>query len=433
MAAPAKPRRGRPPNPLDPDASSAAALGAELRALRLAKDLTLEALGDLTGYTPQYISEVERAKTPPTQPFFTACDAALDAQGELLALLPAALRERDRDRQERTAARRTASDLAALRCEAHSDAGENVNPTNRRGLIGTAGAAALGAPMLGAAPIRAGEVDPELPAHWDNLLRLLGRLDAMNGPRDVLAAVCRELRIIAQYREGARGELRTELMRVEACWAEFAAWLSNDAGQSARTRVVWIDRAAALAAEAGCPDIAALAKMRRSQWAEQEHDAGRAVAHARDALSVRGASPQTRVLCELRGANTSALMGDAGLCERHIAAAYTLGADSTSPAGWGWGNRRTSVLIRATEARCWLALDPRKAIPLYENVLREWPRDCARSRGLHQARLALACAGIGERDRAEAEGRKALAIAKATGSALAGRELKRLGAALAAA
>jgi hypothetical protein len=35
MAAPAKPRRGRPLSPLDPDASSAAALGAELRALRL--------------------------------------------------------------------------------------------------------------------------------------------------------------------------------------------------------------------------------------------------------------------------------------------------------------------------------------------------------------------------------------------------------------
>jgi hypothetical protein len=308
-----------------------------------------------------------------------------------------------------------------------------LDPTNRRGLLGAGAAAAIGLPMLGAAPIRAGEIDPELPTHWDDLLRLLGRIDAMNGPAPVLAAVRRELRVIAHYREAARGKLRSELMRVEARWAEFAAWLSNDAGQSVRTRVAWIDRAAALAAAAGYPDIEAIAKMRRSQWAEQEHDAVRAAAHARDALRVTGASPQTRVLCELRGANTCALIGDVTRCERHIAAAYTLDADSTAPAGWGWGNRRTSVLIRATEARCWLALEPRKAIPLYENVLREWPRDCARSRGLHQARLALACAGVGELERARAEGRKALATQRATKSALAERELQRLGQALKAA
>ena len=70
---------------------------------------------------------------------------------------------------------------------------------------------------------------------------------------------------------------------------------------------------------------------------------------------------------------------------------------------------------------------PRKAIALYEGVLREWPRDLTRDRGVHQARLALACAAAGERDRAEAEGRKALAIARATKSATATRELKRLG------
>jgi hypothetical protein len=50
-----------------------------------------------------------------------------------------------------------------------------------------------------------------------------------------------------------------------------------------------------------------------------------------------------------------------------------------------------------------------------------------------QARLALACAGAGEHDRATAEGRKALAIARKTKSSLAARELKRLGQTLGAA
>lgn len=69
---------------------------------------------------------------------------------------------------------------------------------------------------------------------------------------------------------------------------------------------------------------------------------------------------------------------------------------------------------------------------MYEDALREWPRNRTRDGGLHQARLALACAAAGEHDRATAEGRKALAIARTTKSSVAARELRRLGAALAA-
>jgi hypothetical protein len=59
--------------------------------------------------------------------------------------------------------------------------------------------------------------------------------------------------------------------------------------------------------------------------------------------------------------------------------------------------------------------------------------DLARTSGLHQARRALACAAAGECDRGTAEGRKALALARATKSSLVTRELKRLGQTLRAA
>jgi hypothetical protein len=55
-----------------------------------------------------------------------------------------------------------------------------------------------------------------------------------------------------------------------------------------------------------------------------------------------------------------------------------------------------------------------------------------RDGGLHQARLGLACAAAGELDRAEAEGRKALAMQRATKSGIAARELRRLGQTLSA-
>jgi hypothetical protein len=68
-----------------------------------------------------------------------------------------------------------------------------------------------------------------------------------------------------------------------------------------------------------------------------------------------------------------------------------------------------------------------KAIGVYDDALRDWPRDEVRDRGLHRARLALACAQAGELDRAKAEGASAFAIAKQTRSASAARELRQLG------
>ncbi|MGI9100379.1 MAG: helix-turn-helix domain-containing protein [Solirubrobacteraceae bacterium] len=100
---------GRPPKPIDPNASAGAALGAEIRARRTACDLTLEALGRRIGYSPQYISDAELAKCPVSEPFIGALDRALDADGALLALLPAATLERTFERQRRAAAHRGAA------------------------------------------------------------------------------------------------------------------------------------------------------------------------------------------------------------------------------------------------------------------------------------------------------------------------------------
>jgi len=434
----AQPRRGRPPNPLDPAASHAARLGAEVRARRQARRLTLQALGDLTGYTPQYVSEIERAKGAPTRPFIEACDAALDAHGALLALLPAAAHERETKRQERAARRahtRGGGEPMALRLAAeYSEAGaQDVDPTNRRGLIG-AGASAAAALGLGAAavPTRARQIDPELPAHWTRLLRLLGRHDMLCGPQDVLDSVRRELGLITEHRQAARGELRVDLMRVEARWSDLAAWLSEDTGQP-RTRDAYTDRALWLAREADAPELVAFARTRQSEWAAMARNA-RAVALADAALSVPGASAQTRAWCARQAALGHALAGDAVACERRLHDAYGFLEHTDSPVPpWAHEFRVTHSGLLATEVCCWLYLEPRKAIPLYDRALRDWPRDEARDAGLHRARLALACAAAGERDRATAEGRRAYASARATGSNAAARELKRLGAELRAA
>jgi hypothetical protein len=420
---------GRPLNPLDPSASAAAKLGADLRAQRLERGLTLQALAAKIGYSPQHISSAELAKSPVSGPFVAACDRALGAGGQLIALMGAVVQEQ--------AARRHAQSIARggvpVGCATGSpiDAGEDVDPTNRRGLLGVSAAAALGGlGVATAAPAAARDTDPELPAHWTQLLSLLGRHDAMYGPRDVLDIVCHELRLIADHRQVARRQLRTELMCVESRWAQFAAWLSNDSGQ-VRSRNAWADHALQLAREADYRDMIAFIRLRQSQWAAQDVDARRAIALAEAALRVTGTSAQTRARGALRAAFGHALANDATACERHLAHGEDLmeRADCLRVPPWV-GRATIRSHVRPDEARCWLWMRPTKAIALYENVLRDWPRERVRDHGLHQARLAVACAQAGELDRAEAEGRKALATTRTTGSAGATRELKRLATAL---
>jgi transcriptional regulator with XRE-family HTH domain len=424
-------RRGRPPSPLDPDASATARLGAELRPRRLTQRLTLQALADLIGYSPQHVSEVERGNVLPSRPFVAACDRALAADGALLELLPPAIEERSQRCDERSAARRIAADPALRYATAHSDVGdEDVEPTNRRGLLGAGTAAALLSGLgVAAAPAAAREVDPELPAHWTNLLRLLGRYDETFGPRDVLAVARREIGLIAEHRGAARGRLRAALMRVESRWAELAAWLSEDTGDQ-HSRDVWTDHALRLATESGYADMIALARARQSEWTSSPH---RTAGLAEDALRVPGVNSQTRAWCSRQAAVGHAIAGDTASCERRLADAYSLLKDDDSPPPpWAGGSRVSYTGTLALEARCHLAKSPRKAIGLYDDALRHWPRAEVRDGGVVRARLALACAKAGERERAEAEGREALAIARSTRSSTATRELRRLGQMLAA-
>lgn len=102
---------GRPPKSIDPNASAAAALGAEIRTRRTARGWTLHVLSDEIGYSPQHISDAELAKNPVSEPFVAAVDRALGADGRVLALLSAVVIERAFERQKRATARRAVATL----------------------------------------------------------------------------------------------------------------------------------------------------------------------------------------------------------------------------------------------------------------------------------------------------------------------------------
>jgi ribosome-binding protein aMBF1 (putative translation factor) len=100
--------RGRPLKPVDADASCAARLGAVIRGMRVAQNLTLHALASRIGYSPSHISDVELAQASASNAFVTACDRVLDAQDELLALYPAVRIEQVQERESRETSRQGA-------------------------------------------------------------------------------------------------------------------------------------------------------------------------------------------------------------------------------------------------------------------------------------------------------------------------------------
>jgi tetratricopeptide (TPR) repeat protein len=302
-----------------------------------------------------------------------------------------------------------------------------VDPTNRRGILSVAAGAALGAGAVRPAPARAREIDPGLVDHWTNLLNLLGQHNQAFGPRLVRDAVRRELRLIAEHRAAACGELRVALMGVEAFWSEFGSWLAHDCGDR-RERDVLLNRALYLAREAGYQDMLAWVHARLADWS----DAPVALRHAEAGLRTPGAGAHARAMCATRVAYAHACIGAAEAAERSIAEAERLAAEDSRPLPPP-SSGMTALLVRRWEANCWAVLKPARAIELYDAILRDQPRAWVGGHGLYLAYLANACADAGELDRARAEGGRALAIAKQTKSTTAARELKRLQAALKAA
>lgn len=115
MAAEDPPRRGRRPKPVDPRASSAARLGAEIRRLRVRRGLTLQDVAQDIRFSIAHLSAVERGEAPASEQFVLACDRALDAGGALLELLPAAVYERASQRHRNEARRRWGGELPMAR------------------------------------------------------------------------------------------------------------------------------------------------------------------------------------------------------------------------------------------------------------------------------------------------------------------------------
>jgi transcriptional regulator with XRE-family HTH domain len=109
-------RLGRPPNPLDPATSRRAELGAEVRGLRAARGLSLDALAKLVHCSSSHLSEVENGKKLPSVVLIQNLDRVLETAGEdgLVERFWGAVAEQTVERHDRQARRRATERRFAL-------------------------------------------------------------------------------------------------------------------------------------------------------------------------------------------------------------------------------------------------------------------------------------------------------------------------------
>jgi transcriptional regulator with XRE-family HTH domain len=271
---------GQRPKELTPHESLHHYWGAELRALRIARGLSLVELGHLLHCNPSYLAKIERAERPIPATLVESCDRVLDSRGTLARLH--ALTESDRElaaKPGNQTSEHVAGDVAHVSSPAGNLAGAATFPATpdigeeivvpartsggrvvfvsvpRRVFLQGVGSAAVGlaattpvairSPTGRAAPLPA--IDDVNPIeHFQQMRQVLIDNDTLFGPRQVIPIVRAQISIMQQLRSNWRGADQRELVRTQAQYTQFSGWLYQDAGEYHLAESC-IDRALALA------------------------------------------------------------------------------------------------------------------------------------------------------------------------------------------
>lgn len=235
--------------------------------------------------------------------------------------------------------------------------------------------------------------------------------DWLLGSHAVLPAIPRHLATIEQLLADATGPDRVEVLGVAARWAEFAAWLYQDAGQL-QAAAGWADRALAWAEEANDETMVAYTLARQADLAADRHDAAATVGLAQAALR-RPIPPRVRAVALQQQASGHALAGEEAAAFRALDRAL----EEATRGDEGPGRYCTPGYVEMQRAACWLRFGHvDQAIAAFEHELVRLPAVHRRDRGRYLARLATAYTAIGNHTQASVTAAEARAVARATGS-----------------
>lgn len=258
--------------------------------------------------------------------------------------------------------------------------------------------------------------------------RILNDADNWRRSESLKPAVRQLYQLADRVRRSATGQLRQDMLRVAALYAEFYGWLYQETGDLTGAGQ-WTARALEQGQAAGDPDTVAYAYVRMSQLAEVDGDPDRVIGLARAAQREHGVGDRVRTIGVLQESRGHARAGDERNCLTSLDKAAELAERLDVPDAEEYviGYCFSSRHVELTRCACLVQLNrPRDAIREYERLRPTWSTVCPWEQGVHTAKLAVAHAQCGEFDAAAAVGAEAAEAARETGSVLVAGELRRL-------
>jgi hypothetical protein len=398
---------GQRPKELTPHESLRHYWGAELRALRVIRGLSLTELGTQLHCNSSYLAKIERAERPVPATLVESCDRALEAQGTLIRLH--ALAESDRELAAKCGSQppaHVASDVAhvasppgSLAAGATSlatpdtgpDTGEEIvvparTPDGRvvfvsvprRVFLRSVGSvsAAVGLSVI---PPMASTHQVTLPAdvnpieHFQQLRQVLIDNDKLFGPRQVIPIVQEQIGIMRQLRSNWNGVDQHKLIRVQAQYTEFCGWLHKDICEY-HLAELWMDRALGLSHLTADRDLTVYILASKAELANDMGVGADAIGAGEQALRMAPPGSRIAALAATRAARGYALSGDRAATELTYDRARELLDASDPDPGSPDGQWLTENTIALSQAHSWTFLsDFRRAAQGFQGAIAELP------------------------------------------------------------
>ncbi|MGH3931462.1 MAG: helix-turn-helix domain-containing protein [Pseudonocardiaceae bacterium] len=441
---------GQQPKELTPYQNLHHYWGAELRAVRITRGMSLAELGQQLHCDPSYLAKIERAERPIPTTLAHSCDQALEADGALVRLHALAEATTDQTTTATQTPTHVASDNTHVANQTDNLASrattlptvpdtddEIIVPARtfdgrvifvsvpRRVFLHGLGSAAVGLTTT------SGIVTPDthhlapLPAidgvhpieHFQQLRQVLIENDRLFGPQRVIPVVREQIAIIQRLRSNCRGADQRELVRVQAQYSEFCGWLYQDAGEH-HLAESWTDRALTLSHLAADQALTARILVRNADLACDSRMFVDAIGASEQAL--RMASPHSRIaaVAPTYAGHGYALCGDRMAMERAYDQARELldtsDDDPGSPPG-PWFDQNWITLRRAQSLV--ILGDHHSAAQSFLGTITDLAVRFRRGRGVWLARTSRALASDRQVEHAATLGLDALAIGAETRSA----------------
>jgi hypothetical protein len=362
--------------------------GTELRRRRMAAGLSLADLAETVHFSKSHLSKVERGTKRPNQAMARGCDAALQAGGELAALVSDGVTTRE---PQLITPATSGSDTWVLRMSGDGSGQFLATGPPEREFVDRMGMARWSA----AAPLTGPNVESV-----QHVLGSLKDLARTASPGLVLPMVISLACALQATAARAAGPDRDLLIRLGSRAAISASWMAQELGDDDNA-LWWIDQAVGMAEAGGDTEVPAYAPIRRALITLYQGDAASTIALAEQVEARAGASPRLRWQAAHRAAQGYALAGDHYHCLHALDRAWELADQRHDPAGPDEALGSTTPMETTAVITGWCLYDLGRtdaAIDVLDPVVSRIPRTSPRAMVRFTLRQALAHAAASNVD-----------------------------------